>query len=72
MAGNTGGKSPVNITHSLAGVHFPCNKTDLLHHAKQQHADADVLEALEDLPEGEYGSMADVMKGYGEEHQHTR
>jgi hypothetical protein len=25
-----------------------------------------VLEMLSDLPEDEYGSMADVMKGYGE------
>jgi hypothetical protein len=29
------------------------------------------IETLEDLPEGEYTNMADVMKGYGEARGHS-
>jgi len=50
----------------LSGIDFPCEKADLIHHAEENGAEDDVLEVLHNLPQGEYGTMADVMKGYGE------
>ena len=34
--------------------------------ARENGAEPAVLEVIEAMPEGEYASMADVMKGYGE------
>ena len=65
MTRGMGGRSPANIAHYLSGIDFPCNKEDLVEHARQNNADNEVLETLEDLPEGEYANMADVMKGSG-------
>lgn len=66
MARGMGGQSPSNIAHHLAGIDFPAKKEDLVQHAKQKHAEEDVLEILEQMPDQEYGNMADVMKGVGE------
>jgi hypothetical protein len=66
-----GGQSPANITHYLSGIDFPCHKDDPVAHARKHNADHEVLEALEDLPEGEYTNMADGMKGYGEEREYS-
>jgi hypothetical protein len=35
-------------------------------HAQQNGADSEVIEVLNNMPDQEYGNMADVMKGYGE------
>jgi hypothetical protein len=45
---------------------FPASKDDLVRHAKDNGADQDVLDSIEQLPESRYGTMADVMKAYGE------
>lgn len=66
--GGAGGKSVANITHHLKGIDFPAKKQDILKHAKQNGADKTVLDALGQMPDQEYGSMADVMKGYGATH----
>ena len=71
MTRGRGGQSPANVAHYLSGIDFPCRKDDLVEHARQNHADHEVIETLEDLPEGEYTNMADVMKGYGEERGHS-
>lgn len=66
MARGVGGKSPSNIAHSLEGVDFPANRDDLIQHAKQHDADEEVLDVMQHMPQRDYGSMADVMKGVGE------
>lgn len=68
MAQGGGGQSPVNVTHFLKGIDFPAKRSDLLRHAKQNHAEQDVLHEIENMPEQEYGNMADVMKGFGQSH----
>jgi hypothetical protein len=60
-----GGHSPANIAHHLSGIDFPASKQDLLKHAKEQSADQEVLDVLNQMPDQKYGSMADVMKGVG-------
>jgi competence ComEA-like helix-hairpin-helix protein len=66
MARGVGGHSPANMARYLSGIDFPCEKADLIQHAEDHGAEDEVLEVLHQLPEGEYGTMADVMKGYGE------
>ncbi|MDQ2803794.1 MAG: DUF2795 domain-containing protein [Pseudomonadota bacterium] len=61
-------QSPINITHHLKGIDFPARRQDLERHAKNSGAGEDVLAAIKAMPDHEYGSMADVMKGFGEEH----
>lgn len=66
MARGVGGHSPANVSHHLKGIDFPANKDDLVRHAQQGGAEKEVMEVLHQMPDREYGSMADVMKGVGE------
>lgn len=66
MARGVGGHSPSNIAHYLKGMDFPASKQELVQHARDNHADQEVLEVLEQMPERDYGDMADVMKGVGQ------
>lgn len=61
-----GGHSPANIAHYLSGIDFPATREDLLRHARSHDADDEVLEVLDHMPNRDYGSMADVMKGVGQ------
>lgn len=69
--GRGGGHSPANVTKHLKGIDFPAKKNDLIKHAKQVGADKDVLDELQSFEDREYGSMADVMKAFGKEHQES-
>jgi hypothetical protein len=66
MARGVGGHSPSNVARYLSGIDFPCRKGDLVRHAKNNGAEEEVLQVLQELPEQEYGNMADVVRGYGE------
>jgi hypothetical protein len=61
-----GGQSPINVSRHLKGIDFPANKKDLIDHATGNKADKDVMDILQQMPDREYGNMADVMKGLGE------
>ncbi|MFP4072185.1 MAG: DUF2795 domain-containing protein [Desulfovibrionales bacterium] len=61
--------SPADIAGSLKGIDFPAGKQDLIEQARHNHADQEVIDELERFPDQEYGNMADVMKGYGQEHE---
>lgn len=65
MAQGPGERSPINVTHHLKGIRFPATRDDLLEQARENKADADVLDKIEQMPGQDYGTMADVMKGYG-------
>lgn len=66
MAIGVGGHSPSNIAHHLKHIHFPCNKQDLVRQAQANKAEDDVLDVLRQMPEQQYQTMADVMKGVGQ------
>lgn len=53
------------IAQALSGIGFPAGKRNLLEHARKNNADRDVLDVLEQMPEEQYTSMADVFKGVG-------
>lgn len=65
MSEDAGSHSPVNVTHFLKGMNFPAKREDLLRHAKQTHAEQEVLREIEKMPDQDHGTMADVMKGFG-------
>ena len=64
--GRVKGQSPAKITQHLKGINFPCSKNDLIKHAKQNDADHSVITLLQNMPDRQYASMADVMKSYDE------
>ena len=68
MTRGVGGHSPANVSKHLKGIDFPAHRQDLIRQAEKNHADAEVIDELKNLPDEEYGSMADVMKGYGKLH----
>jgi hypothetical protein len=55
--------SPAQVLKYLDGVDLPMRKQDLVHYA-QQRAQA-AIEALKHLPDHEYKTMAEVLKGLG-------
>lgn len=68
MTRGVGGQSPSNISHHLSGIDFPASRDDLIRHAQSHDADEDVLKVLQQMPQRDYGNMADVMKGVGQVH----
>ncbi|MBI5164702.1 MAG: DUF2795 domain-containing protein [Magnetospirillum sp.] len=61
-----GGHSPSNILHHLKGVDFPVDRQGLIEQAQRNNAAEDVVEILQQMPDTEYQSMADVLKGVGQ------
>ena len=63
-------QAPQSSTHDVAqaltGIDFPCDKNQILEHARRNNATKEALSAIENLPSAEYTSMADVFKGVGE------
>ena len=58
--------SASEIQKYMSGMDFPADKSDLVEHARQQDAPQEVLDVMENLPEQEYGTVADVSKGIGQ------
>lgn len=54
------------MNSGLKGIDFPASRDDLERHAKDNGAEDDVLEVIRNMPDQEYGSMADVTKGVGD------
>ena len=68
MTRGVGGHSPANVATYLKGIDFPAKKQDLIKHARQNKAEQAVMDELNKMPDMEYKNMADVMKGFGQEH----
>ncbi len=45
---------------------FPANLQDLIQKARDNNADDEVIQVLEQMPDQEFQSMADVMAGFGQ------
>jgi hypothetical protein len=60
--------STANVTHALKGIDFPASKQQLIDHAQKQNAEDVVMDELRSLPDQQYNTMADVMKGFGQTH----
>jgi hypothetical protein len=62
----TGGASPVDIARHLEGLTLPARKQDVVRHAQSKGANADEITAIERLPDQEFKTMADILKGIGQ------
>jgi len=58
--------SAVDISKNMSGLDFPANKQNLIDYARNQKAREEVINTLQQMPDQDYGSMADVEKGFGE------
>ncbi len=57
--------NPIQIQKYLKGIDYPASKGDLLANAEREGADEDVRATLEQLPDEEYQTPADVSKALG-------
>jgi hypothetical protein len=63
-------QSSANVEHYLKGVQFPATRQDLIDLANRNGAEPHVIDVIKALPDEEYGSVTEIMKGYGEEGRH--
>jgi hypothetical protein len=66
MAQNDVRVSPAQLAHYLRGVQFPASKQDLKADAKKNQAPPEILKFIDELPDEQYRTMAEVMKALGE------
>ncbi len=59
------GVNPIQIEKFLKGIDYPAKKADLIKRAEQNGADEQVRATLQQLPEQQFDSPADVSKAVG-------
>jgi len=57
--------SPAQVEKSIKGTHFPAKKQDLIQQAKQNNANQEVLDILENMPNKQFKSPVDISKAIG-------
>nr|WP_184045312.1 DUF2795 domain-containing protein [Paraburkholderia sp. MM5384-R2] len=57
----------IDVQKALKGASYPADRKSLIETAKANGAADDVLQRLQDLPDQQYQSPADVSKGVGNE-----
>lgn len=57
--------NPIQLQKYLKGVDYPAKKKDLIKHASQHGADKNVKEVLEQIPDEEYQTPAEVSQAVG-------
>lgn len=60
--------NPVQIQKFLGGLDYPAGKQDILEKAKQEGADDNVMQALEQIPDQDYASPVAVSREVGKLH----
>jgi Protein of unknown function (DUF2795) len=58
--------NPIQVQKHLKGIDYPVSKEQLIKHAKEHGADKDLESALEELPDEEYETPAEVSKAIGQ------
>jgi hypothetical protein len=66
MSQTSGGASPIDIARHLEGLNLPANKQDVVRHVRSKGANADEITAVERLPDQEFSTFADILKGIGQ------
>lgn len=68
---STTGERPLNpfidVQKALKGASYPADRNSLIDTAKANGADAEVLRRLQELPDRQYRSPAEVSRGVGDE-----
>jgi hypothetical protein len=57
--------NPIQLQKYLKGVDYPASKQDLIKHAEQAGADENIRSTLEQLPDEQYQTPADVSEAVG-------
>jgi len=57
--------SPAQVEKSIKGTRFPAEKQDLIQRAKENNANQDVLDVLENMPDKQFNSPVDISKAMG-------
>ncbi|NJL36618.1 MAG: DUF2795 domain-containing protein [Leptolyngbyaceae cyanobacterium RM2_2_4] len=57
--------NPIQLQKHLKGIDYPVNKENLIKHAKKHGADENVISVLDQLPDKEFETPADVNKAVG-------
>ena len=57
--------NPIELQKYLKGMNYPAGKQDLVNHAQNNGADDDTISMLEQLPDQQYETAADVSKEIG-------
>ena len=57
--------SPAQVEKSIKGTHFPAQKQDLIQRARENNANQDVLDVLENMPDKKFNSPVDISKAMG-------
>ena len=60
-----GKPNPIQLQKHLKGVSYPASKQDLMKAAKSNGADEDINSFLEQLPEQQFETPADVNEAFG-------
>ena len=58
--------NPIQVQKFLSGMDYPASKEEIVEHAKSNGADENIMDTLEQLPEEDYETPADVSKAIGE------
>ncbi len=58
--------SAADLAQGLKGADFPMSKKELVQYARQNGAAEEIVQTIEEMPDREYESMADVQQGFGE------
>ncbi len=54
--------NPIQVQKYLSGIDYPASKDDIVATAEKEGADGDVLDALKNIPDGEYDAPTAVSK----------
>lgn len=57
--------NPSQIQQYLSGVDYPCSKTDLVTHARDEGADDSVLTTLKSLPVDHFDTPNEISEAIG-------
>jgi hypothetical protein len=57
--------NPIQVQKFLSGMDYPASKDEIVEHAKSKGADENIMDTLEQLPEEDYETPADVSKAIG-------
>lgn len=58
--------NPIQLQKFLKGVDYPANKQDLIEKAEENGSNENVLSTLQQLPDAEYDTPAEVSQAIGD------
>lgn len=58
--------SAADLAHGLKGTKFPAKKEELVKQARKNGASDDILDTIQEMPDGEFGSITDVEHAFSQ------